>query len=89
MNPSIPTDIRPTHASVVPTSDDAPSASRKANYIVDVIFIVLLAAPFLIFEAPASWQDAVLSTRATSPAIVSTANAQAPAAAVRDDYGPE
>jgi hypothetical protein len=93
MNPSIPGDARLTTKTAARTRDDG--ASRTADYIADVVFIALLAAPFLIFEAPASIRDAVLSAGADRPAIVSTANAQhtptapAPAAPVPDGYGPE
>jgi len=61
--------------------DGSSSRSRLADYIVDVFFVALLAAPFLIFEAPASVQDAVVPLHATA----AQASAPAPAAA----YGPE
>jgi hypothetical protein len=93
MNPSIPSDARLTTKTAALAPADG--ASRTADYIADVVFIALLAAPFLIFEAPDSIRDAVLAAGAERPAIVSTANAQhapttpAPAAPVPDGYGPE
>ena len=41
---------------------------RLADYIVDVFFIVLLAAPFVIFQSPASVQDAVVAHSPAQPA---------------------
>ena len=66
-------------------------ASRIADYIVDVFFIALLAAPFLIFQSPASVQEAVGSARAADTAVVVTAAAPAPATppSAASAYGPE
>jgi hypothetical protein len=95
MNPSIPRDARLNAATVSRAPEHGAKASRMADYIADVVFIALLAAPFLIFEAPASIHDAV-TAGAERPAIVSpTASAHAspsiaaPAAPVDDAYGPE
>lgn len=96
MNPSIPRDTRLNAGSVSRAPDDGAKASRMADYIADVVFIALLAAPFLIFEVPASIRDAVLAAGAERPAIVSpaasahaSAGALSPAAPVADEYGPE
>jgi len=96
MNPSIPRDARVNPGTVSHASEAGAKASRMADYIADVVFIALLAAPFLIFEAPASIRDAVLTAGAQRPAIVSTATSAhaspsvaAPAAPVDDAYGPE
>jgi hypothetical protein len=45
-----------------------------AEYVADVLFIVLLAAPFVIFTAPSSELDAVLSA---PPAVAAPADAPA------------
>jgi hypothetical protein len=45
-----------------------------AEYVADVLFIVLLAAPFVIFTAPSSELDAVLSA---PPAVAAPADALA------------
>jgi len=50
------------------------------DYIVDVFFIALLAAPFLIFQSPSSVQDAVVGTPVVQVA---------PQAAADPGYGPE
>ena len=96
MNPSIPRDARLNAGPVSRAPEDGAKASRMADYIADVVFIALLAAPFLIFEAPASIRDAVLTAGAQRPAIVSpatpahaSASVPAPAAPVADAYGPE
>jgi len=96
MNPSIPRDARPNAGTISSAPEAGAKASRMADHIADVVFIVLLAAPFLIFQAPASIRDAVLTAGAERPAIVSTAtfahasaSIPAPAAAVDDAYGPE
>jgi hypothetical protein len=97
MNPSIPKDARYRTESASRAPDDSASASRLADYIADVFFIALLAAPFLIFEVPATIRDAVLAAAAERPAIVSHANASqapvtnasTPVAPASDAYGPE
>ena len=65
---------------------------RFADYIVDVFFVALLAAPFLIFESPASVQDAVVAARAADTRGVIGAAVAAPAVPARANdstYGPE
>jgi hypothetical protein len=83
----------PDHSAAPVRQSDAGGASRRANYLLDVALIALMAAPFLIFEAPTSIQDAVVSAAAERPAVMSTARAAVPlhAAAVtnNDVYGPE
>jgi hypothetical protein len=41
---------------------EAAGTHRLVDYIVDVAFIALLAAPFLIFQSPSSAQEAVGAT---------------------------
>ena len=96
MNPSIPRDARLNPAGASQPPDAGAKASRMADYIADVVFIALLAAPFLIFEAPASIRDAVVTAGAERPAIVSaatsahaSASVPAPAAPMADEYGPQ
>jgi hypothetical protein len=69
---------------------DASRGDRLANYIVDVFFVALLAAPFLIFQSPASVQDAVVSSHAAIAKTDATAAAPAtPAVAEDPSYGPQ
>jgi len=65
-----------------PQAAERPVGSRTADYIVDVFFVALLAAPFLIFETPASVQDAVAPLHGANAAVA----AAAPAGTT---YGPE
>ena len=65
-----------------PQASERPAGHRLADYIVDVFFVALLAAPFLIFEAPASVQDAVAPLHGSNAAVA----ASAPAGTM---YGPE
>jgi len=51
--------------------------SRTADYIADVVLVALLAAPFVLLEAPATLSDAVDLSR-SAPATMSQS---APAAA--------
>jgi hypothetical protein len=92
MNPSITTDARvTTRTGAESAPDEGATPSRRANYVADVVFIALLAAPFLVFQAPASIRDAVLSAGAERPAIVTPVQqaAASPAAPVPEGYGPE
>ena len=57
------------------------SGARAADYVADIFFIALLAAPFLIFESPSSVPEAVVAQRATPPAIAAPAAAAAVQAA--------
>jgi hypothetical protein len=57
------------------TSRDGVRRTRRANYIADVLFIALLAAPFLIFESPASVQDAVVAAGSDRVTVVAPAAA--------------
>src|SRR5439155_1332299 len=85
--------ITPVDSAAPARERDAAGVSRRANYLLDVALIALMAAPFLIFEAPASIQDAVINAAADRPAVVSTARAAMPlhAASItsNDVYGPE
>ncbi|HEY1327680.1 MAG TPA: hypothetical protein VGI14_12125 [Casimicrobiaceae bacterium] len=45
-----------------------PRGSWLADYIADVVFIVILAAPFVIFTAPSSVPEAVVSASAAAAA---------------------
>jgi hypothetical protein len=47
---------------------EAASSHRLADYVVDVFFIVLLAAPFVIFQATPSVQEAVVATQPAADA---------------------
>ena len=40
------------------------SGHHLADYVVDVFFVVLLAAPFVIFKSPASVEEAVVPVHA-------------------------
>jgi hypothetical protein len=53
--------------------------SRGADYVADIFFIALLAAPFLIFDAPGSMPDAVAPQH--EPALTAPANAASTTAA--------
>jgi hypothetical protein len=59
---------------------EAASGARAADYVADIFFIALLAAPFMIFESPGSVPEAVVAARANPPAVVAPA-AAAPVAA--------
>ena len=73
---------------------DPAGRSHLVDYIVDVFFIALLAAPFVIFQSPATMQDAATGHAAVTQAVVSSA-AAAPVAGTADAgssetaYGPE
>lgn len=59
------------------TTAESVGGHRLADYIVDVFFVVVLAAPFVIFKSPATVEDAVV------PAYVAVQQDAGPA------YGPE
>jgi hypothetical protein len=65
---------------------ERPARSHLADYIIDVFFVALLAAPFLIFYSPESVQDAVGGHAAVS---ASAPSAQGPGAPAASEYGPE
>jgi hypothetical protein len=44
--------------------------SRTADYIADIALVALLAAPFILFEAPSALPEAVVASR-SSPATLS------------------
>jgi hypothetical protein len=73
---------------------DPATRSHLADYIVDVFFILLLAAPFVIFQSPATVHEAVSGHATATQAVVSSA-AAAPVARPADApagnpaYGPE
>ena len=64
--------IRPNARTVLAAPAERPRATagagtgshHVADYIVDVFFVVLLAAPFVIFKSPASVEDAVVPVHA-------------------------
>ena len=65
-----------------------------ADYIVDVFFIALLAAPFVIFQSPATMQEAATGHATVTQAVVSSAAAEPVAGAANagsgdSAYGPE
>ena len=39
--------------------------SRTADYIADIALVALLAAPFMLFEAPSTLPDAVIVSRSS------------------------
>ena len=61
--PAIATPARASRAKAAEAAEAA-SGHRLADYVVDVFFIVLLAAPFVIFQSPASVQEAVVAAQA-------------------------
>jgi hypothetical protein len=63
--PTAPTATTPSPARVSrAAAAQAAGSHRLADYVVDVFFIVLLAAPFVIFQSPASVEDAVVAAHA-------------------------
>ena len=82
---------RSTSAPRVRDHASAPAGgSRLADYVIDVFFIALLAAPFLIFEAPASVQEAVVAAHATDASVLGAVAAPAATPRAGDPaYGPE
>jgi len=69
------------------SSETEGGRNRLADYVVDVFFVALLAAPFLIFQSPASVQDAVVGVHAPDASVAVTASA--PAQTSTSAYGPE
>jgi len=69
------------------SSESGGGRSRFADYIGDVFFVALLAAPFLIFQSPGSVQDAVVGVHAPDASVAVTAATPAPASG--SAYGPE
>jgi hypothetical protein len=65
---------RPTSAATPAASATSPvepervSGARAADYVADIFFIALLAAPFLVFEAPSSVPEAAIAARSAPPA---------------------
>jgi len=60
--------------------------SRTADYIADIALVALLAAPFMLFEAPSTLPDAVIVSRSApvampQPAPTATDEHAAPATA--------
>jgi len=58
--------------------------SRTADYIADIALVALLAAPFMLFEAPSTLPDAVIVSRSApltmpQPAPAATDEHAAPA----------
>ena len=49
--------------------------SRAADYVADICLVMLLAAPFLLFEAPSALPDAVVVSRAGPVAMAPLAPA--------------
>jgi len=43
--------------------------SRTADYIADIALVALLAAPFMLFEAPSTLPDAVIVSRSAPVAM--------------------
>ena len=92
MNPTISrhAGLTATSATQTHAPDDGARTSRTANYVMDVVFIALLAAPFLIFEAPASVREALVTpAAAVAPAVQLSAFSPASSSAPADVYGPE
>jgi hypothetical protein len=54
--------------------------SRTADYIADIALVALLAAPFMLFEAPSTLPDAVIVSR-SAPVTVPQ-----PAPTVADEH---
>ena len=73
-----------------PRDAESSRGERLGNYIVDVFFVALLAAPFLIFQSPASVQEAVVSSHAAIATTDAAAAVPATAASAEDpSYGPQ
>jgi len=51
--------------------------SRTADYIADIALVALLAAPFMLFEAPSTLPEAVIASRAAPTAVAQPAPAAA------------
>ena len=49
--------------------------SRAADYVADVCLVALLAAPFVLFEAPSTLPDAVILSRAAPVTLAQPAPA--------------
>ena len=91
MNPTTSVRSATTHSTSTPPHARAGrpvGGNRFADYVLDVFFIALLAAPFVIFATPASMQDAVVSSHTPATSIVSTAAAAATAAPRAADAAP-
>ncbi|HSV19978.1 MAG TPA: hypothetical protein VLR71_16310 [Casimicrobiaceae bacterium] len=76
------------------TPADPAGRSHLADYVVDVFFIALLAAPFVIFQSPATMQEAATGHATVTQAVVSSAAAEPVAGAANagsgdSAYGPE
>jgi hypothetical protein len=66
------------------TAARAPGRSRAADYVADVCLVALLAAPFMLFEAPSTLPDAVIASRAGPVVASQPAPARAEHAAATD-----
>ena len=51
--------------------------SQMADYIADICLVALLAAPFMLFDAPSTLPDAVIASRAGPAAVAEPAPAAA------------
>ncbi len=62
---------------------EAANGARAADLVADIFLIVLLAAPFLVFEVPGPSAESIIATRSAAPSIAAPAPPEVRAAEAR------